>query len=172
MKQKLSLSTILLSAPELILLDEPTTGVDPLSRIEFFSIIKDLKQEGKTIFISTPYLDEAEQSDNVIFIKDGQIVKKGRLQEIKDHFPAKLYTILPQGNIFEIMDQLSQQKELKDAVYIRGKHIKYIQISDKNHLSLIPSISITEESPKLEDIFLFYERQSKASKEGVHATHH
>ncbi len=169
MKQKLALSTILLSAPELVLLDEPTTGVDPLSRIEFFNIIHDLKQEGKTIFISTPYLDEAERSDHIIFLKKGEIIKKGPLQIIRKQFPAKLFSILPRGNIYEIMERLNRYEDLKNAVYIRGKYIKYIQFSRKNHLNLFPSISIKEEPPKLEDIFLFYERQSKASPEGIHA---
>jgi len=160
MKQKLSLSAILLSAPQFIILDEPTTGVDPLSRIEFFKIINDLKHEGKTILISTPYLDEAEKSDNVIFIKEGQIIKSGPLREIIKNFPAKLYKILPRGNVYEIIQSLAEQEELRDNLYIRGKYIKYIQVSEKNHLHQIPSHSVQEEVPKLEDIYLFYERQN------------
>ena len=78
MKQKLALSAILLSSPELIILDEPTTGVDPLSRIEFFAIIEDLKREGRTIVLSTPYLDEAEKGDFVVLIKNGQGAAPGR----------------------------------------------------------------------------------------------
>lgn len=169
MKQKLSLSTILLSAPQFIILDEPTTGVDPLSRIEFFNIINDLKKEGKTILISTPYLDEAERSDHIIFIKEGKIIKSGTLTEIRKHFPAKLYKILPKGNAFEIIKTLSEQEELRDNLYIRGKYIKYIQISAKSHLHQIPSYSVEEEIPRLEDIYLFYERQNRTRQKGTNA---
>ncbi len=170
MKQKLALSSILLSAPELVLLDEPTTGVDPLSRIEFSNIIKDLKQEGKTIFISTPYLDEAENSDHIIFLKEGKIIKKGPMKTIRKQFPARIFSVLPRGNIYEIMDQMHRHPDLKNSIYIRGKFIKYIQVSSKNHLDLLPAISVKEESPKLEDIFLYYERQSTINPEGLHAS--
>jgi ABC-2 type transport system ATP-binding protein len=172
MKQKLALSSILLSAPELVLLDEPTTGVDPLSRIEFFNIIKDLKQEGKTIFISTPYLDEAENSDHIIFLKEGRIIKKGAMKTIREHFPARIFSILPRGNMIEVMERLQRHPDLKNSVYIRGKFLKYMQVSPESHLELIPAASVKEESPRLEDIFLFYERQSEINPEGHHAATH
>jgi ABC-2 type transport system ATP-binding protein len=159
MKQKLALASILLSAPQLIILDEPTTGVDPLSRIEFFSIIKDLKAEGKTIVISTPYLDEAEQGDYIVFLKEGQVIKKDSIENLKKTFPAKLFKILPDGNIFDIMENLEAHKELKENLYIRGKYIKYLQTGSVNHLHLIPHISVEEEIPKLEDIYIYYERR-------------
>lgn len=159
MKQKLALASILLSAPQLIILDEPTTGVDPLSRIEFFSIIKDLKAEGKTIAISTPYLDEAEQGDYIVFLKEGQVIKKDSIANLKKTFPAKLFKILPQGNIFDIMEKLETHQELKENLYIRGKYIKYLQTGRVNHLHLIPHASVEEEKPKLEDIYIYYERR-------------
>ncbi|NIM18582.1 MAG: ATP-binding cassette domain-containing protein [Candidatus Aminicenantes bacterium] len=162
MKQKLSLSCILLSAPEFIILDEPTTGVDPLSRIEFFNIIKELKAEGKTIAMSTPYLDEAEQGDYIVFLKDGKIIKKDTIEQLKKNFPAKLFKILPRGNIFDIMKSLEHQRELRDNLYIRGKYIKYLQTGRQNHIDLIPHVHVEEEEPKLEDIYIYYERQESA----------
>jgi ABC-2 type transport system ATP-binding protein len=158
MKQKLSLSCILLSAPRFIILDEPTTGVDPLSRIEFFNIIEALKEEGKTIAISTPYLDEAEKGDNIVFLKDGSIIKQDSIVHLKQNFPARLFKILPDGNIFDIMQRLEPHKELRDNLYIRGKHILYLQVGDRDDSHLIPHISIEEEAPKLEDIYIYYER--------------
>lgn len=159
MKQKLALASILLSAPQLIILDEPTTGVDPLSRIEFFNIIKDLKAEGKTIAISTPYLDEAEQGDYILFLKEGKVIKKDSIENLKKTFPAKLFKIVPDGNIFDIMEKLETHKELKENLFIRGKYIKYLQTGGINHVDLIPHISVKEEKPKLEDIYIYYERQ-------------
>jgi ABC-2 type transport system ATP-binding protein len=165
MKQKLALSCILLSAPQFIILDEPTTGVDPLSRIEFFNIINELKAEGKTIVISTPYLDEAEQGDYIVFLKNGRIIKKDSMKHLKENFPARLFNILPQGNIFDIIQQLRTNEQLKDNVYIRGKYIKYLQPdeADQSLISLIPQMRIEEEKPKLEDIYLYYERLEEKS---------
>ena len=158
MKQKLALSTILLSAPRFVILDEPTTGVDPLSRIEFFNIIRDLKDEGKTIIISTPYLDEAEHGDYIVFLKEGRIIKQDTIQNLKDHFPARLYKVQPKGNIFEIMESLKQNRDLRDNIYVRGNSIKYLQTGDRDLLSLIPHTKAETEQPKLEDIYIYYEK--------------
>jgi ABC-2 type transport system ATP-binding protein len=165
MKQKLALSCILLSAPQFIILDEPTTGVDPLSRIEFFNIIEELKEEGKTIVISTPYLDEAEQGDYIVFLENGRIIKKDSMKRLKENFPARLFNILPKGDIFQILQQLKKNEQLKDNVYIRGRYIKYLepQGADPDLISLIPNTSVEKEEPKLEDIYLYYERRSEAS---------
>jgi ABC-2 type transport system ATP-binding protein len=163
MKQKLSLSCILLSAPEFIILDEPTTGVDPLSRIEFFTIIKELKAEGKTIAISTPYLDEAEQGDYIVFLKEGKIIKKDAIEQLKKNFPAKLFKILPRGNIFDVMEGLGGDGGLRENFYIRGKYIKYLQTGGQNHIDLIPHVQVEEEEPGLEDIYIYYERRGLAA---------
>jgi len=160
MKQKLALSTILLSAPRLIILDEPTTGVDPLSRIEFFNIIDGLKKDGKTIIVSTPYLDEAEQGDYIVFMKDGRVIGGDWIDTLKRDFPARLFRVLPQGNIFDVMLELEKNPRLRGSVYIRGKFIKYLQVGDESLLHLIPQLEAQEEQPKLEDIYIFYERKS------------
>lgn len=158
MKQKLALSTILLSAPELIILDEPTTGVDPLSRIEFFHIIEQLKNEGKTIVISTPYLDEAEQGDHLVFIKDGHVLREDSMNNLKRTFPARLFRLTPNGNIFQIMESLKKNPRIAHSVYIRGQYIKYLQVGTENWITQIPHTEAIEEAPRLEDIYLFYER--------------
>jgi ABC-2 type transport system ATP-binding protein len=160
MKQKLSLSCILLSAPEFIILDEPTTGVDPLSRIEFFNIIKELKTEGKTIVMSTPYLDEAEQGDDIVFLKDGRVIKKDSIERLKQNFPARLFRILPRGNIFDIMKDLENRKELRANLYLRGKYIKYLRTGQQDHIDWIPHLKVEEEKPGLEDMYIYYERMA------------
>jgi ABC-2 type transport system ATP-binding protein len=165
MKQKLSLSSILLALPQVLILDEPTTGVDPLSRIEFFSIIEELKQEGKTVVMATPYLDEAEKGDEIVFIKEGKILRKGVISSLKAEFPAKLYRVLPRGNILEIMQDLQADPEIKDDIYIRGRFIKYLERErDRSMLDRIPAREVREESPTLEDIYLYYERKGHASR--------
>jgi ABC-2 type transport system ATP-binding protein len=157
MKQKLALSTILLSSPELIILDEPTTGVDPLSRIEFFSIIEALKNEGKTIVMSTPYLDEAEKGDHIVFMKGGRVMLQDSLASLRRSFPARLFRILPKGNIFEAM-RAAAVPGLEASAYMRGKFIKYLQTGSENLGLRIPHLEMVEEEPTLEDIYIYYER--------------
>jgi ABC-type multidrug transport system ATPase subunit len=77
MKQKLALSCALIHKPELLLLDEPTTGVDPLSRKEFWSILRELNNDGITILVSTPYMEESEYCDELILMHEGRILLKG-----------------------------------------------------------------------------------------------
>ena len=165
MKQKLALSTILLSSPNMIFLDEPTTGVDPLSRIEFFNIITELKQEGKTIVVSTPYLSEAERGDVVVFIKKGKKIKEGKIHDIKAEFPGKMYEVIPKGNIFDVWEKIQADKDLKDDVYIRGNTLRYMQTGVKSYISRIPAVRIKEEKLSLEDIYLFYEKE-RSSEDG------
>ena len=159
MKQKLALSTILLSSPELIILDEPTTGVDPLSRIEFFSIIEALKDEGRTIVMSTPYLDEAEKGDYIVFIKNGRVMRQDSLASLRGSFPARLFRILPRGNVFEAMRAAAAVPGLEASAYMRGKFIKYLQTGDENLGQLIPHLEMVEEKPSLEDMYIYYERR-------------
>lgn len=165
MKQKLSLSSILLAFPQILILDEPTTGVDPLSRIEFFNIIKELKQEGKTIVMATPYLDEAEKGDEIIFIKDGGVLRKGAIASLKRDFPYRLYRIRPEGNILEVMKTLQADPEIRNDIYVRGRYIKYLEKEEKrSSLGRIPALEIWEETPTLEDIYLYYERKGHESR--------
>jgi ABC-2 type transport system ATP-binding protein len=159
MKQKLALSTILLSSPELIILDEPTTGVDPLSRIEFFAIIEALKDEGKTIVMSTPYLDEAEKGDSIVFIKKGRVMLQDALVSLRGSFPARLFRILPRDNIFEAMRAAAAIPGLEASAYMRGKFIKYLQTGSENLGRLIPHLEMVEEKPTLEDMYIYYERR-------------
>jgi len=90
MKQKLSLAAGLMHRPRLLFLDEPTTGVDPVSRREFWQILYRLNKEGMTIFVSTPYMDEAELCTRVAFIMNGRIVSCAPPKELKRSYPFKI----------------------------------------------------------------------------------
>lgn len=83
MKQKLALAANLLPDPPILLLDEPTTGVDPLSRRELWHILYSLHQKGKTIVLATPYMDEAERCNRVAFLYQGRVLLAGRPEELK-----------------------------------------------------------------------------------------
>lgn len=93
MKQKLGLACCLVHSPELILLDEPTNGVDPVSRREFWKILYSLLAEGVTIAVSTAYLDEAERCNRVALMYDGAFIRDGVPSEIKNSMDARLVEI-------------------------------------------------------------------------------
>jgi ABC-2 type transport system ATP-binding protein len=89
MKQKLALVAALLTRPALLLLDEPTTGVDPVSRREFWQVLNELHHQGLTIVVSTPYMDEAEYASRLAFLDEGRIVAAGTREEILAACPAE-----------------------------------------------------------------------------------
>ena len=89
MKQKLALSCALIHAPRVLFLDEPTTGVDPVSRKEFWEMLRRLKDEhGITMLVSTPYMDEAALCDRIALIHDGRIMKVGAPDAISQGYPS------------------------------------------------------------------------------------
>jgi len=88
MKQKLGLACVLVHEPRLLILDEPTNGVDPVSRQEFWDMILEMKRRGMTILISTAYLDEAEKCDNILLMHRSQVLAKGTPEEIRSGHPT------------------------------------------------------------------------------------
>src|SRR5258705_9090069 len=93
MKQKLALSCALIHKPSVLFLDEPTTGVDAVSRKEFWEMLKRLKQQGITILVSTPYMDEAVLCDRVALIQSGRILSIETPDNIVKAYPEKLFAI-------------------------------------------------------------------------------
>jgi ABC-2 type transport system ATP-binding protein len=93
MKQKLALSCALIHKPALLILDEPTTGVDAVSRSEFWEMLKKLMPYNITIIVSTPYMDEAMKCDRVALIQDGKILSVDQPEKIRDGFSRKLFSV-------------------------------------------------------------------------------
>lgn len=102
MKQKLALCCALVHKPEVLLLDEPTTGVDAVSRREFWEMLKRIKESGVTIMVSTPYMDEVSRCDRIAMILDGKIIGQGTPAEIVARYPDRLYSASGE-NMFEIL---------------------------------------------------------------------
>ena len=94
MKQKLALSCALIHTPTILLLDEPTTGVDPLSRRDLWRLLFDLWQDGVTIVVSTPYMDEAERCSRVGFLSHGKLIALGRPDDLRDRFQGVIYEVV------------------------------------------------------------------------------
>lgn len=93
MKQKLALSCALIHKPELLVLDEPTTGVDAVSRAEFWEMLRKIAKHNITILVSTPYMDEAMRCDRVALIQGGKILSVDQPQKIRDGFRRKLFEV-------------------------------------------------------------------------------
>lgn len=93
MKQKLALSCALIHTPDILVLDEPTTGVDPVSRREFWEILSRLKSDGVTILVSTPYMDEAEKCDRIALMHKGNVLTTGRAEDIAAGFPGTVFAV-------------------------------------------------------------------------------
>ncbi|MHB1104872.1 MAG: ABC transporter ATP-binding protein [Lutibacter sp.] len=128
MKQKLALSCALIHKPKVLFLDEPTTGVDPVSRKEFWEMLKRLQQKGITILVSTPYMDEAALCDRIALIQDGKILQIDTPQEIIKHFPKKIYDISA-DNIYKLLLALKDY-EHHYSVYPFGEFVHYTDNRD------------------------------------------
>lgn len=124
MKQKLALSCALIHKPELLILDEPTTGVDAVSRKEFWEMLKKLKEQGITIIVSTPYMDEAILCDRISLIQNGSILKIDTPNGIVSGFRKILYSIQT-NNKYNVIKFLESFK-FTDSVYPFGDCIHYM----------------------------------------------
>lgn len=123
MKQKLALCCALIHKPKVLFLDEPTTGVDPVSRKEFWEMLKRLQQKEITILVSTPYMDEAELCDRIALIQDGKILQIDTPQEITKHYPNKIYDVKA-DNMFKLIESLNEY-EFNYSVYPFGEFVHY-----------------------------------------------
>jgi ABC-2 type transport system ATP-binding protein len=161
MKQKLALACTLIHSPATILLDEPTAGVDPVSRREFWRILYRINRGGTTIFISTPYMDEAERANRVAFIIRGSIVSCGTPQDLKDHL---------EGDVIEIvcLKRAEVRRALRDEPLVRSIEIfgealhalvasaatAMPQIQRRLDDARIGEVHLREIPPSLEDAFV------------------
>ncbi|HOU68529.1 MAG TPA: ABC transporter ATP-binding protein [Paludibacteraceae bacterium] len=121
MKQKLALCCALIHAPKVIFLDEPTTGVDPTSRKEFWQMLKKLKAQGITILVSTPYMDEATLCDRIALIKDGRFLSVQTPQETVNRFNENLYET-SSTDMFRLLTDLRKNSEVKDCYTFGASH--------------------------------------------------
>ena len=128
MKQKLALSCALIHKPKVLFLDEPTTGVDPVSRKEFWDMLKRLQQKGITILVSTPYMDEAELCDRIALITEGQILQIDTPQAIMQAFPRKIYKVRASETYRLIQDLKMFPKT--HSVYPFGEYLHFTSNDD------------------------------------------
>ena len=120
MKQKLALSCALIHRPSVLFLDEPTTGVDAVSRKEFWEMLKELKTQGITILVSTPYMDEAGLCDRVALIQNGKILSINTPRGIVDSFSKPLWAV-KSTKMLSLLNEL-RQKDFVEDVYPFGEY--------------------------------------------------
>jgi len=123
MKQKLALCCALIHKPKVLFLDEPTTGVDPVSRKEFWEMLKHLQTKGITILVSTPYMDEAALCDRIALIQNGKILKIDTPQEIVKNYPKIIYNV-KSDNMYQLIKSLNAYKYNYNA-YPFGEFVHY-----------------------------------------------
>lgn len=107
MKQKLALSCALVHDPKLLILDEPTTGVDPLSRRQFWDILASLKKSGSAILVSTPYMDEVALADRAVLIHQGRALAEGKPSELRHRFDGCVYRLRAEPTA-DVLDRIGK----------------------------------------------------------------
>ena len=163
MKQKLALVSALITQPELLLLDEPTTGVDPVSRREFWNVLNQLHHGGMTILVSTPYMDEAEYATQVGFLDEGRLLTVGTTDEVLATYPRALAEV-------QTADRMNAQARLRrlttvDDVSLFGTrlHVRAAEGVTEEALvtqvrqaleGVVPAEGVSPLKPSLEDVFV------------------
>jgi ABC-2 type transport system ATP-binding protein len=171
-KRKVVLIQAFMHRPRLLILDEPTNGLDPLNQQEFDRMVKEVRDEGRTVFLSSHIMSEVEQTCNRVgIIRAGQLVRVGGMAELKD---IKRYEItitfanaVPAG-AFEQLPGVTEAETLADGktlrLTIQGEADAVIKAAAQYAV-----VSLTSHEPSLEDIFLrYYESDSQAAKEASH----
>lgn len=160
MKQKLALSCALIHKPELLILDEPTTGVDAVSRKEFWQMLKVLQQQGITVVVSTPYMDEAALCDRVALIQKGSLLSVNTPESIVNAFDSSLYG-LRAGNMYQLLLMLKAYPYC-DTAHLFGQYVHATFHSGLNETELreylynnnIRDMEVIKVKPGIEDCFM------------------
>ncbi|WP_286854084.1 ABC transporter ATP-binding protein [Proteiniphilum sp. UBA5259] len=160
MKQKLALSCALIHKPEILILDEPTTGVDPVSRKEFWDMLGRLKEQGITILVSTAYMDEASRCDRIALIREGEFIASSTPQGIIDNYADILWSV-EGSRMSALLEALRGHSEVKTSFAFGDKiHItvtERLQAGElKQYLSEkeFSDVRIAPIRPTVEDCFM------------------
>jgi ABC-2 type transport system ATP-binding protein len=174
MKQKLGLACTLVRSPQLLLLDEPTVGVDPLSRRELWDIVHSLvSDQGLTVLLSTAYLDEAERCSHIVLLNQGRVLAQGTPAEVTRHAKGLTFIAQPQvaNGARALQAQLFDQPDIIDAVPDAG-HVRFVRAalrvdSTSATDALLQGLTVTPRPPSFEDGFMTLLRHI-VNPEGAH----
>lgn len=172
MKQKLALSCAMIHKPDVLFLDEPTTGVDAVSRKEFWEMLIRLKNSGITILVSTPYMDEASLCDRIALMQNGRIMANDKPEEIRKTFTKKLYAI-KSGTIYKLLKDIKEFEETA-SIYPFGEYLHFTSTNENFNTDVLRKflnlkehndIIIKEEDPTIEDCFMELMKKNEGAKE-------
>lgn len=158
MKQKLALSCALIHRPSVLFLDEPTTGVDAVSRSEFWDMLAGLKERGITILVSTPYMDEAKRCDRIALCNEGRILGIDTPTGIVQGFDKPLYGISAK-NMFALLERARREEGVEDCYPFGEKHhlvasAGFDEERFKAALADVEGVEIVSAEPTIEDMFI------------------
>lgn len=161
-KQRLALACAILHEPPIIFLDEPTSGVDPISRRRFWDLIYDMAEQGITVFVTTHYMEEAEYCDRIALIYNGQMIASGSPLELKTTFMHDTIIDLHCPDPQSLIEPLKKLPEIRDAsLFGSGLHLvvadaKAADVAVRRMLSSLSIGGITMETimPSMEDVFI------------------
>ncbi len=160
MKQKLALSCALIHKPTVLFLDEPTTGVDPVSRKEFWEMLAKLRKQGLSILVSTPYMDEASLCDRIAFIQHGRFLQMDTPKAIIRNYGDKLWSVRSENMYKLLLDLREHEKVLTSFSFGDSVHITVEpQLEEKDIYSYLTekgyeNVLIEPIQPTIEDCFM------------------
>ncbi|MDZ7291402.1 MAG: ABC transporter ATP-binding protein [candidate division KSB1 bacterium] len=168
MKQKLALSCTLIHTPKILILDEPTTGVDPVSRREFWQILRQLRDEGVTILISTPYMDEALLCNRVAFMHKGRLLALDDPRFITKNFPYMLYEVAASNP--QLLVPYFKKEMPSKSVHVFGDclHVSFEAMLANDVINRIvqhapqPIAAMRQIEPGIEDTFMVLMKEEVA----------
>ena len=159
MKQKLALCCALIHKPKVLFLDEPTTGVDVVSRKEFWQMLAKLKEQGISILVSTPYMDEASLCDRIALIQSGKVLSTSTPAQIIAQYPTTLYAVKA-PNLYALLQHLRQKPEI-DSCYPFGEYLHLTLKENTNPhqfeqqlTQTFPEVEWKSITPTIEDSFI------------------
>ncbi len=161
-KQRLALGTAVIHRPPIVFLDEPTSGVDPISRRNFWELINELSADGTTLFVTTHYLEEAEYCNNIVLLDEGRVIAEGNSKELKERYLKETIWELECDDAVATI-QLLENKEFTKEATLFGNNIHLIadaSIKEKSELvKILQSNNINVNrveriTPSLEDVFV------------------
>ncbi|MCL6493162.1 MAG: ABC transporter ATP-binding protein [Ignavibacterium sp.] len=161
-KQRLALGTAVIHKPEIVFLDEPTSGVDPIARRNFWELINSLSEDGTTVVVTTHYLEEAEYCNNIILIDAGKLIAEGNPKELKERYIKNKILEIECERISEATEILSKEFFVEEvnifgnSIHISVNNFYQSEEQLKNVLSAnsINVFRVSEVTPTLEDVFI------------------
>lgn len=157
-KQQVSLVVSMLHDPEVIFLDEPTAGVTPYYRNKFWDLIRSLSKKGKTVFVTTHYMDEAEYCDRIALMRTGEIIALDTPKNLKKKvFPEKLLEISNLDKASNVIEQLKEDKNILSLLPFGSRYhiiLKDIASNKEFQLKYSHLFNVKEIEPNLEDVFV------------------